>query len=189
MPNSDYWDACLFIEAIQKTDKTRLDALLDLIRKAKGDGPKIVTSAYTITEVNKLDALAKSKKMLREEQSKLILEFFQNRYIFIRPVTRQIAELAHDFTRTHGLKNADAIHVATAIIGKANVLYTWDEKKQRRAGLLCHNLKIGNPPLRIEKPPDPDKGTLLEGVPALAPPAPAPPGPPAPPPIPPATQP
>jgi hypothetical protein len=69
--------------------------------------------------------------------------------------------MAHEFTRTHGLRNADAIHVATALIARVDVLYTWDDKKQRRAGLLGHNGKIGKPPLRIEVPPDPDKGTLF----------------------------
>jgi hypothetical protein len=114
-------------------------------------------------EVNQLKELAKTT--LREEQSKMILEFFQNPYIYIRSVTRQVAELAHEFTRTHGLRNADAVHVATAVIAKVDVLYTWDDPKQRRSGLIRHNMKIGNPPLRIEKPPDPDKDTLFENRP------------------------
>jgi predicted nucleic acid-binding protein len=163
MPNDDYWDSCLFIEAVQKTDPARLDCLIDLIHKAKRKELRIITSAYTITEVNKLDDLAKVSGTLRDEQSRMILSFFENQYIYIRPVTRQVAELAHGFTCSHGLKNADAIHVATAILAKVTVLYTWDGSgKQRRGKLLPYNLKIGTPPLRIEVPPDPDKGTLYD---------------------------
>jgi len=75
---------------------------------------------------------------------------------------RGIAEYAHELTRTHGLHNADAIHVATAVKNKVSVLYTYDAVKQRRKGLLKHNLKVGDPPIRIEKPPDPLKGTLFD---------------------------
>ena len=57
---------------------------------------------------------------------------------------------------------ADAIHVATAIRNKVSVLYTYDASKNRRKGLLKHNLKVDAPPLRIEKPPDPLKGTLFD---------------------------
>ena len=78
----------------------------------------IVTSAISIVEVNKLsDAPA-----LREDESKKILAFFENPYIAIRAVDRQTAELAHELTRTHGLVNLDAIHVATALIVKVPVI-------------------------------------------------------------------
>ncbi len=119
----------------------------------------IVTSALTITEFNKLP----ESKGLPEQQSRKILDFFENEYIAIRSLDRRTAEYAHELTRTHGLANADAIHAATAIVNKTPVLYTYDAVMQRRKGLLRHNLKVGNPPLRIEKPPDPDKGTLFDG--------------------------
>jgi PIN domain len=78
----------------------------------------------------------------------------------MRQLDRPTAELAHEITRTYGLTNADAVHVATAVIAKVPVLYTYDSAKGKRRGLLRHDRKIGDPPLRIEVPPDPDAGTL-----------------------------
>ena len=123
----------------------------------------IVTSAYALVEVQRLDDLEKKEGMSREDQSKQILLFFQNQFISLRPLDRQIGELAHEFTRTHSLAGGDALHVATAIVNKVDVFYTWDEHKKRtRRGLLIHNGKIGAPPLRIEKPPSAVAGTLFD---------------------------
>ena len=93
----------------------------------------------------------------------MILLFFENQFISMKPLDRQIGELAHEFTRTHSLAGGDALHVATAIVNKVDVFYTWDEHKKRaRRGLLVHNGKIGTPPLRIEKPPPALAGTLFD---------------------------
>jgi predicted nucleic acid-binding protein len=162
MPDSAYLDTCIFIEAIQKIAGDRLDACQDLLDKAKKGTLFIVTSALTIVEVNKLADVEKHTGALREEQSKMILGFFENQYIKIRNLDRETAEYAHHLTRTHGLANADAVHVATAIVNAIPVIYTYDVVKGKRKGLLRHNLKIGTPPLRIEKPPDPSAVTLFD---------------------------
>jgi len=161
MPNNVYLDSCVFIDVLQKTNKNRLEACEDLVRKAEDRELIIVTSAWTITEVNRLSDLEKSTKISREKQSELILAFFENEYIVIRQLDRQVAELAHKLTHAHGLFNADAVHVATALTSKVSVLYTYDNPKKKKHALLKHNLKIGVPPLRIEKPPDPSVGTLF----------------------------
>ena len=156
MPNSAYLDSCIFIVGIQKlSSDTRLDACLNLMRRAKNGELAIVTSAWTITEVNRLNELEKAASVLREDQSKMILAFFENPYISVRPVDRATAELAHHLTRTHGLTSADAIHVATASLSKVEVLYTYDDPKKKRRGLIRHSLKVCTPPLRIERPPAP----------------------------------
>jgi predicted nucleic acid-binding protein len=162
MASRVYWDTCLFIEVLQKTKVDRLDACQALVNKAKNGELVIVTSVWSIDEVNKLEELEKSTRILREAQSKMILEFFENPYIKVRQVDREIAELAHELTRTHSLTNGDAVHVATAAIGRVDVLYTYDGIKKKRGGLLQHNLKIGVPPLRIEKPPIPSAGPLFD---------------------------
>lgn len=163
MADSAYFDSCIFIELIQQTRKKRFDACEALRKKAERKELVIVTSTLSITEVNKLSDLP----ILPEEQSKRIIEFFKNFYIKIRVADRPIAEYAHELTRTHKLSNIDAIHVATAILGRVPVLYTYDGMKRGRKlqGLLKHDGMIGKPgrtPLRIETPPDPDAGTLFD---------------------------
>ncbi len=171
MPNSAYWDACVFIAALEKLNKDRVDACLDLVRQAKSGELVIVTSAWAIIEVNKLDDLEKATGVLREDQSKMILDFFENPYIKVRQLDRATAELAHELTRTHGLTNADAVHVATAILAKVDVFYTYDDAKKKRKGLLRHDGKIGKPPLSIKRPPSPTHGPLFDKKPDDEPPA------------------
>lgn len=162
MPNSVYWDACLFIDVLQKKHQDRVDACLSLVARARHNEFTIITSALSIAEANKLQHLGETIGALPEAQSKLILDFFENPFIHVRTLDRQVAELAHQFTRTHALMPNDAIHAATAIINRVDVLYTYDNHKGRKRGLLRHNGAIGVPPLRIEIPPDPSAGTLWD---------------------------
>jgi predicted nucleic acid-binding protein len=164
MPSSVYWDACLFLEALQKKNDDKLNCCLAMIESAKKGDLVIVTSAFTFSEVIHLEHLEETEGISREEQTKMILEFFENPFISVRPLDRQIGEMACQFTCTHSpLTGSDAIHVATAIVAKVDALYTWDVKKGRkRRGLLIHDGKIGTPPLRIQTPPDPRQGTLFD---------------------------
>lgn len=139
MPDSAYFDSCIFIELIQKSIPERFDACEDLRFKAENKELIIIASTLAIVEVQKLPDLG----IIPEEQSKRILEFFENEYIVVRPVDRQTAEMAHGLTRTHGLTCNDAIHAATALIAKVPVLYTYDASKGKRKGLIRHDLKLG----------------------------------------------
>jgi hypothetical protein len=76
----------VFIEALQKKDQDRLDSCLELVRKAKKGELIIVTSAYALVEVQRLDDLEKKEGVSREDQSKMILLFFQNPFISMRPL-------------------------------------------------------------------------------------------------------
>ena len=101
MPDSVYLDACIFIEVLQKdlpgTDAVRVDACCDLIVRAEKKQLLLVTSAWTIAEVHKLDELGKTGVLL-EDQSKKILDFLENEYIVVRQLDRGTAELAHKLT-------------------------------------------------------------------------------------------
>ena len=152
-----YFDSCVFILLQPEYKPDHFEACEHLRILPTKNELIIVTSILTSTEVNKLP----ETKALPEEQSRKILAFFENPYIAVRPPDRRTAEDAHELTRTHGLLPLDAIHVATAVVNKVPVLYTYDASKGRRRGLLSHHLRIGNPPLRIEKPPDKYEGTIF----------------------------
>jgi predicted nucleic acid-binding protein len=158
MPDRVYWDSCLFIEVVQKSNPERLDECSHMITRAKNHEIEIATSTLTIVEVNRIHGVGR----LPAEDSKQILELFENDYFFFRQLDRPVAEFAHRLVGEHPLSNNDAIHVATALMVKASVLYTYDSKKPKRRGLLAYNRKIGDPPLRIELPPKPDFGPLYE---------------------------
>ena len=105
----------------------------------------IVTSALTLAEV----LYAKPHPKLPKSKRADIEKFFKSPFITVQNVTRMIAEEARDIVWETSIRPKDAIHVATAIHTKANVLNTFDGL------LLSQNTKLGDPPLRIEKPHEP----------------------------------
>ena len=161
MPTSAYWDSCVFIDLLEQTPG-RFPVCEDWRSRAEKGDLVIVTSAISLAEVCKLPTTS----LLPADQSKKILEFFENPYIVLRQVDRAVGELAHELTRTHGLKPMDAIHVATALLMRVDVFHTYDSAKGRRKGLLAHNGLIGTPPLKIEIPTIPPAGPLFSKTPA-----------------------
>ena len=147
MPNDTliYWDSCVFIDLIEKTT-SRYQTLEAIVASAERGEARIISSSVSLAEVVKLNSLA---GVLPEWKEKLIVQFFENDYISIRNVDRVVAELARPIMRNHNRKTPDAIHVATALHSKAQVLHTYD------ADLLKLDKLISLPnslPLRIEEP-------------------------------------
>lgn len=150
MPNKPillYWDSCVFISAIQKSDG-RYPILEAIIEQAKAENAVIVTSAFTIAEVVKESGDAESKQSAMDAAK--IRDFFENDYLAIRNVDRHIGEMAAEFVRLHNVKPPDAIHLATALNSKCACLHTYDKKLFRLDG------KIGWPALSIKPPSHPD---------------------------------
>ncbi|MFT3879959.1 MAG: type II toxin-antitoxin system VapC family toxin [Gemmatales bacterium] len=145
-----YWDSCVFIDLLSQQKADRFAACKHIQERAEKGEVTIVTSAITITEVMKLGSAPATDK-----ENKQILDYFENPYIIIRQVDRATAMEAREVIRKHGLRTVDAIHVATALRAGVPVVQTYDGIKGRRKGLLKYNLKIGNPPIRIETPPAP----------------------------------
>ena len=142
-----YWDSCAFIHLLQQTERY-FDALDDIKSRARKKECKIITSSVSLAEVCKIPETG----MLPIEQTKKILAFFENEYVELWQADRQICEEAHHLIRHHELLPMDAIHIATALMAKPEVVITTDTKKYRRKGLLYFDGQIGNPPLSIKEP-------------------------------------
>lgn len=148
-----YWDACVFIDALQKT-KGRIDDIGKVIKFAEQGNVKIITSAVTLVEVCKL----KKGAPVSPEDEQHIQEFFMHEYFMVRSVDSILATNARKIAQEFNLKACDAIHVATALAYKAVSLHTYDGNH-----LLPLNGKIGDPALDIENPCIPgEKFDLLE---------------------------
>ena len=122
MPSDDrYWDSCCFIDRIQRTPG-RIDVLEGITDAAEKGELFIFTSALTFAEVlylsNSSDPLP--------DQIRTIEEYFENPFIIVRSVDRQIGIRAADIARRFNLKQADAIHVATALFHGVPILETYD---------------------------------------------------------------
>jgi predicted nucleic acid-binding protein len=152
-PVAVYWDSCVYIDYIQQ-EPNRYPVLCAIMEDARAGKIIFVASTLVLAEVNKLKLSAEPV----EQQAELIRQAFENDYIEVKGVTRDIAVQAAGLCRDFGIKPSDAIHVATALAFNCRCFQTYDgdkrgsERKKGRQYLLDLSGKIGRPPLRIELP-------------------------------------
>lgn len=150
-----YWDSCVFIDRIART-AGRIDALEQITDAATGGDIIIVASTLCIAECYKIKESLDSWSV----QKKLINDFFDNPWIELVQVDSVVAEKAQEISRDFGIKPPDAIHIATAILRKAEEFQTYDGKKGHSP--LKFDGLIGKPPLRIKVPQLIDRQQALE---------------------------
>ncbi len=94
-----YWDSCAFISRLERT-ADRIQALEELTDQAERGEVRIVTSILALAETAKLGQL---DSLLPEEQEELIVSFFDNPYVTVRPLDyRSPATGARVSTRRRG---------------------------------------------------------------------------------------
>ena len=111
-----YWDSCIFIDALRPSnvsDDIDYPLLREYLEDLKHSKIQIVTSSITYTEVYKDGALDDMRK-LKDLQ-------------IIDP-TQAIAIEAAMIRDATNLKTPDAIHLATALYARLEVLHTTDKK-------------------------------------------------------------
>lgn len=151
-----YWDACLFLAWLK--DETRrageMDGVRDIIERQKRREVRIMTSVLTTTEVLSakipvgMDTLftALMKRVHRQGMD------------------TKVAELAHDLRNSQArkggkiLKTPDAIHLATAILYRADAFHTFDDELIALSGNIEGNRitickpETDRPQLDLRKP-------------------------------------
>ncbi len=150
-PVAVYWDSCVYIDYIQR-EATHYPELCQIMSEAQSGQVVLVASALVIAEVVKL----KQSTEPLTKQAVLIRDAFENDYIEVVSVTRDIAAEASQICRDFRIKPPDAIHLVTALRRGCRCFQTYDgEKKNPNAKkdkvyLLDLDGKIGRPSLRIE---------------------------------------
>lgn len=147
-----YFDSAVFISWLRPTDPGPFaDGSIGdrhsvservLIQAEEGTYP-IVTSYFTMAEVFKKKG--DGNPPLTDEQNGQIMTYFESEWIEWVPIERLIGEDANTLLirfRKERLRPVDAIHLASALRAKCDVLLTWD-------GPLT---EIRHPAIRIEFP-------------------------------------
>ncbi len=144
-----YVDSCIFIAHLKgETDLEdglpRNQVAITILEKARLGEAEVVTSVYTIAEVNGGQKMAKDAQARRDATS-----LFLRSYIELIEVDRTIAERARQLiwdarSRNMKVKNDDMIHLASAIEDGCDAFLTWDGEHL----LPCDNL-FG---IRVMKP-------------------------------------
>ena len=147
-PKLVYWDSCIFLDALQQTPAWSV-ILKQFVDAGKDGKLSIVTSSFTLVEVIRIARHdVNMDPGVAEHQ---IASFFDNAFISVRQLDKPLAGKARVIARDHGIKPADAVHIATAIDMKVSVMHTRDGLTKSR-GLIGKSNQIGNPALLIEEP-------------------------------------
>lgn len=101
----------------------RAEVIRKIFENASNGRWSVFTSVFTIAEVLR----DRNRPILTEEEEQRIDDFFKHDYIKLLAVDRGLAEHARKLARTHNLRPADAIHLASAIRARADEFLTWDK--------------------------------------------------------------
>lgn len=158
MPGSNplyYWDTCLFLAWIKDEERQtgEMDGVRELIGRHKRREIRIMTSVITTTEVlaSKLPAGMET------------LFYGLMKRIDSKGIDSKIANLAHDMRDWYTQRSAeyadktlsvpDALHLATAILYRADEFHTFDRKNANNSlGLLPLSGNVAGHGLVICKP-------------------------------------
>ncbi|RMF99148.1 MAG: PIN domain-containing protein [Gammaproteobacteria bacterium] len=147
-PNRYYWDSCVFIDWIKGESGSSLRDLSgtrEVIELFEKNQAVIITSTITITEV--------TEAKIEPWGIKMFEDLLKRPGIQRVAVDVRIAKLAREL-RDHYSRNSeefgrktltppDAIHLATAILYKADEMHTFDKSNKKHLGLIPLSGKVG----------------------------------------------
>jgi predicted nucleic acid-binding protein len=110
-------------------------ALEEVTRRAEKGDLILVTSVFTMAEVAQVDESADA-----ETQEKMILDFFENDFIYVVAFDESICKSARQIIRSTKMKGKDAVHVATALsVPHVSSMHTYDTELLRKARKLVNS--------------------------------------------------
>ena len=118
-----YWDSNMFISLLNGENQDRVKIIRDLLQLNKNGALRIATSTFTIAEVRP----HANDRGLPIDEFETALQLFESDRLELWTVTEKIAaEAARIGFENPSVTPTDAIHIATAIAAKADVLFTFD---------------------------------------------------------------
>ena len=145
-----YWDSTAFI-ALFAEEEDRVDQCQGVLDAAERDEVEIVTSALTLSEVVHI----RGRERLDADLEDRLVAFFEQPYIIIVDLTRDISESARELLWRHRhLRPKDANHLATAIYANVAIIDAFDDDFLRLDGQLQTldgvAIRIGHPDLPFQ---------------------------------------
>lgn len=118
-----YWDSTNWIPIIAEDEVSRAEICQNILNDMVAGKLTVITSAWTLAEVIR----RRRSPGISADDDQIITEFFrQHDNLVVHDVTRAIAEKARSLSREHGLRPADAVHLATALSSDSDVFESWD---------------------------------------------------------------
>ena len=128
-----YIDSSVFLASIKKETLLahgglwRVQIASAILEGARRGDYKIYTSFWTMTEVQRRNN--KSVPFDQEELDEvngLFREFMEHGWIESIELGREVAEKAQELGAKYGVKPPDCVHLASAMLSSAKVLFAWD---------------------------------------------------------------
>ena len=169
-PDQLYWDACIFLAWLNAEDAIHgaavMDGIREMVRDIDAGRANLFTSVMTKTEVfHKLKT-----QWARDEFTRL----FQRSNVSFVAQDERISDKSSEIREFYSRKKitldaGDCVHLATAIIYKADALYTLDGSSEnpKPNALLPLDGDVAGYPLSIKKPHS-KQGSLFSGIPKTA---------------------
>ena len=119
-----YLDASVYLAAING-EVGRAQIAREILEAASREIVTIVASTWVAAEVIRPKW---ATELLPDEKESVINEVFANKQIVWVEVDLPLAVEARRLARLHDLKPADAVHLASAVRGKADILLRWNHR-------------------------------------------------------------
>jgi predicted nucleic acid-binding protein len=132
--DADVWTSALIGE------HGRAEAVRPILAAADAGEIKLLVSALMPIEV--LGGPTRSRTQQHEEAAEAIVTRSSN---IVVPAGRNVVLRARRYRLEHGLKTMDALHLASAVRGHADVFFTWNMDDFGRLGSEVAGVKISKP--------------------------------------------
>ena len=137
-PRKVYWDTSCFICFLNKAELDRRRICEDVLRNAQAGNILLHTSTWTIAETVKPKAKSlPGSRALSAKEIVAIDGMFRWTWIKKIDVDQRIAFKSVELSRDFNLTPSDAIHAASSIIWKLDVLQKWDRDFSKIGHLIA----------------------------------------------------
>jgi len=128
----------VFISHLKGTEPES-HACTDILEAAREGSIELHTSWVTITEVIALD---RARLRRTPDHQRIVTELMDSAYIVYSAVDQIVAEKSRTISWDFQIKTHDALHLATAIVRKCEVVYTIDGPLTSRSGQSSNNIQL-----------------------------------------------
>lgn len=134
-----YWDSDAFLQIINRDGTPeQLQGCDDVWTACQKGTTHIITSTLTVAEVIHKRGVIKMDPVHRP----LVNNFFRQSFISLKPLTREIAELARDVVWDSNILAKDAVHVATCGYFRYRELHSFDKNLVGKGEILVNGFAI-----------------------------------------------
>ena len=136
-PRKIYWDSSCFICFLNPAERARREICEDILHHAQSGGVEIWTSTWTIVEVIRPKKAGSQALKLSHTKIYMIQDMFDWPLLKKIYLDERVAREAVKLARDCGLRPGDAVHAASAILKKLDVLQRWDRDFDKLKQLIA----------------------------------------------------